>query len=177
MGVAQRSRTQLVPSSKQGSRSKRLASLAAYQSRTLIQLKIMEAKLFIQFSMHFSATETEGTQAPTQLLFFDERRHARIWLASSPLDKPPISELGFDPILLMPKFEDFKKVVLRRTCPAITLLVDQRFIARIGNWVAGAPASRSPQNHCDAYWPGRRNIVSGKDSSRTAREHVIRGPN
>ncbi|KAB5594111.1 Formamidopyrimidine-DNA glycosylase [Ceratobasidium theobromae] len=85
----------------------------------------------IKFSMHFSATETEGTQAPTQLLFFDERRHARIWLASSPLDKPPISELGFDPILLMPKFEDFKKVVLRRTCPAITLLVDQRFIARI----------------------------------------------
>lgn len=85
--------------------------------------------------MHFSATDTEPA---TQLAFLDARRLARIRLAREPLKEPPISELGFDPILSMPKLEEFKKMVLKRTCVVKALLLDQGFSAGVGNWVAGA---------------------------------------
>ena len=87
-----------------------------------------------QFIIHFSATSTEPA---TQLAFLDARRLARIRLAREPLKEPPISELGFDPILSMPTLEDFKKMVLKRSCPIKALLLDQGFSAGVGNWVAG----------------------------------------
>lgn len=88
---------------------------------------------FLKFIMHFSATDTEPA---TQLAFLDARRLARIRLAREPLKEPPISELGFDPILSMPKLEEFKKMVLKRTCVVKALLLDQGFSAGVGNWVA-----------------------------------------
>ena len=87
-----------------------------------------------QFIIHFSATDTEPA---TQLAFLDARRLARIRLAREPLKEPPISELGFDPILSMPTLEEFKKMVLKRSCPIKALLLDQGFSAGVGNWVAG----------------------------------------
>ncbi|KAF8610178.1 hypothetical protein BDV93DRAFT_483319 [Ceratobasidium sp. AG-I] len=88
---------------------------------------------FLKFIIHFSATDTEPA---TQLAFLDARRLARIRLAREPLKEPPISELGFDPILSMPTLEEFKKMVLKRTCPIKALLLDQSFSAGVGNWVA-----------------------------------------
>ncbi|CEL51736.1 formamidopyrimidine-DNA glycosylase [Rhizoctonia solani AG-1 IB] len=88
---------------------------------------------FLKFIMHFSATDT---QPPTQLAFIDARRLARIRLARDPLKEHPISELGFDPILSMPDFDEFKPLVLKRTCPIKALLLDQSFSAGVGNWVA-----------------------------------------
>lgn len=84
--------------------------------------------------MHFSATATEPA---TELAFIDPRRLARIRLAREPLNEPPISELGFDPILSMPDFEDFAALVRKRKCPVKALLLDQSFSAGVGNWVAG----------------------------------------
>jgi formamidopyrimidine-DNA glycosylase len=87
-----------------------------------------------QFILHLLDTETGVT---TQLAFLDARRLGRIRLCKSPLAEPPISELGFDPILSMPSFEEFKPLVLKRSCPIKALLLDQSFSAGVGNWVAG----------------------------------------
>jgi formamidopyrimidine-DNA glycosylase len=67
----------------------------------------------------------------------DARRLGRIRLCASPLTEPPISELGFDPILSMPSLEAFTPLVLKRSCPVKALLLDQSFSAGIGNWIAG----------------------------------------
>jgi formamidopyrimidine-DNA glycosylase len=72
-----------------------------------------------------------------EIAFMDARRLGRIRLCTSPADEPPISELGFDPILSMPDMEDFKPLVLKRSCPVKALLLDQSFSAGVGNWVAG----------------------------------------
>ncbi|CAE6477872.1 unnamed protein product [Rhizoctonia solani] len=88
---------------------------------------------FLKFIMHFSATDT---QPSTQLAFIDARRLARIRLAHDPLKEHPISELGFDPILSMPELDEFKALVVKRTCPVKALLLDQSFSAGVGNWVA-----------------------------------------
>ncbi|KAJ1309696.1 hypothetical protein OPQ81_006461 [Rhizoctonia solani] len=88
---------------------------------------------FLKFIIHFSSTDT---QPATQLAFIDARRLGRIRLAREPLKEHPISELGFDPILSMPKLDEFKAMVLKRTCPVKALLLDQSFSAGVGNWVA-----------------------------------------
>lgn len=53
------------------------------------------------------------------------------------MNEPPISLLGFDPILSMAALEDFSASVLKRNCPVKALLLDQTFSAGVGNWVAG----------------------------------------
>ncbi|KAL1688371.1 hypothetical protein GGG16DRAFT_60171, partial [Schizophyllum commune] len=83
---------------------------------------------FIKFILHFS----DGTR----LAFMDARRLGRIRLCADPLHEPPISELGFDPILSMPSRTDFEKLMNRRKCPIKALLLDQSFSAGVGNWVA-----------------------------------------
>ncbi|KAG8754588.1 hypothetical protein FRC12_011152 [Ceratobasidium sp. 428] len=88
---------------------------------------------FLKFIMHFSATDDLPT---TELAFIDARRLARIRLVRDPTKEPPISELGFDPILSMPEYDEFAKMVLKRTCPIKALLLDQSFSAGVGNWVA-----------------------------------------
>ncbi|KAI7904897.1 uncharacterized protein BX663DRAFT_535670 [Cokeromyces recurvatus] len=70
--------------------------------------------------------------------FRDPRRLARLRLISArdPLLVEPISKLGFDPVLNMPDFEQFKQLVTRRAVPVKALLLDQSFSAGVGNWVA-----------------------------------------
>ncbi|TPX66884.1 hypothetical protein SpCBS45565_g04173 [Spizellomyces sp. 'palustris'] len=72
-----------------------------------------------------------------ELAFTDMRRLARIRLVDGdPLQHPPISELGFDPLLSMPDLDVFSETVRRRKCPIKALLLDQAFSAGVGNWVA-----------------------------------------
>lgn len=73
----------------------------------------------------------------TQIAFMDARRLGRIRLCASPLTEPPISSLGFDPVLSMPSLKDFSVSVLKRACPIKALLLDQSFSAGVGNYVAG----------------------------------------
>lgn len=87
-----------------------------------------------QFILHLVDDATGET---AELAFLDARRLGRIRLCSSPLTEPPISELGFDPILSMPSLEVFTPQVLKRSCPIKALLLDQSFSAGVGNWVAG----------------------------------------
>ena len=86
-----------------------------------------------QFIIHFPATD--GLPA-AQLAFMDARRLGRIRLCASPTAEPPISNLGFDPILCMPTLGGFSTQLLKRGCTIKSLLLDQSFSAGIGNWLA-----------------------------------------
>jgi formamidopyrimidine-DNA glycosylase len=79
--------------------------------------------------------KTSGTT--TELAFSDARRLGRVRLAVHPKEEPPISELGFDPILSMPPLWEFQALVLKRSCPIKALLLDQSFSAGVGNYLAG----------------------------------------
>lgn len=88
----------------------------------------------MQFILHL---HDDTSDSVTQLAFLDARRLGRIRLSGSPLSEPPISELGFDPILSMPTLKQFQASVEKRRCPIKALLLDQSFSAGVGNWVAG----------------------------------------
>ncbi|KAJ7604895.1 DNA glycosylase/AP lyase [Mycena polygramma] len=107
--------------------------LASYYKETPRTASTDWPPRFMKFILHLLDSETGIT---TQLAFLDARRLARIRLCESPLEEPPISELGFDPILSMPSIEKFKTLVLKRSCPIKALLLDQSFSAGVGNWVA-----------------------------------------
>ncbi|KAI6032053.1 hypothetical protein BKA83DRAFT_4488637 [Pisolithus microcarpus] len=89
---------------------------------------------FVKFILYIQ----DGNSAPgfTEIAFSDARRLGRIRLVGSPLDEPPISELGFDPVLSMPSLEDFHASLSKRTCPIKALLLDQAFSAGVGNYLA-----------------------------------------
>lgn len=83
-----------------------------------------------------STSSSKSTQA-AEIAFLDARRLGRVRLVNgSPLESPPISDLGFDPILSMPDLPTFSSLVLKRSCPIKALLLDQSFSAGVGNWVA-----------------------------------------
>jgi len=88
---------------------------------------------FMKFILHLKGA---GDKPSAQLAFLDPRRLGRIRLCKSPLTEPPISALGFDPLLSMPSLDDFIHSVKKRTCPIKALLLDQSFSAGVGNWVA-----------------------------------------
>ncbi|OSX67900.1 hypothetical protein POSPLADRAFT_1108213, partial [Postia placenta MAD-698-R-SB12] len=88
---------------------------------------------FMKFILHL---QHSTTKAITEVAFLDARRLGRIRLCTSPLTEPPISSMGFDPILSMPSLGEFKKGVLKRSCPIKALFLDQSFSAGVGNWVA-----------------------------------------
>lgn len=66
----------------------------------------------------------------------DPRRFGRIRLRDDPRNEPPISKLGFDPLLEMPGPAAFRALVGRRKVTAKGLLLDQSFAAGVGNWIA-----------------------------------------
>ncbi|KAG8830091.1 hypothetical protein FRC17_005454 [Serendipita sp. 399] len=89
---------------------------------------------FMKFILHFESSGADST--PVEIAFVDARRLGRIRLCNDPLKEPPISNLGFDPILCMPDLEEFESKVLKRGCPIKALLLDQSFSAGVGNWIA-----------------------------------------
>lgn len=66
----------------------------------------------------------------------DPRRFGRIRLRDDPRNEPPVSKLGFDPLLEMPGPATFRRLVGRRSVTAKGLLLDQSFAAGVGNWIA-----------------------------------------
>jgi formamidopyrimidine-DNA glycosylase len=91
----------------------------------------------VKFILHIRAPGVSKDDEATQIAFLDARRLGRVRLCRTPLMEPPISNMGFDPILGMPVLKDFRKAVLKRTCPIKALLLDQSFNAGVGNWIAG----------------------------------------
>ncbi|TFK57594.1 AtMMH-1 [Heliocybe sulcata] len=107
---------------------------------------------FMKFVLHLS----DETDTVAQLAFLDPRRLGRIRLCASPMNDPPISTLGFDPILSMPSLDEFTPMVIKRKCPIKALLLDQTFSAGIGNWVADEVlyhARIHPEQRCATLMP------------------------
>lgn len=108
---------------------------------------------FYKFILHL-ADDSDGEVI--QLAFADARRLGRIRLRLQPLAEPPLSELGFDPILSMPTEVEFTSLVLKRSCPVKALLLDQSFSAGVGNWVADEILYNSrihPEQKCNTLSP------------------------
>ncbi|KAK0198976.1 hypothetical protein F5146DRAFT_920022, partial [Armillaria mellea] len=120
----------------QASQSFVKGQLATYYKETPRTASTDWPPRFVKFILHLEATSGAGTTDTIELAFLDARRLGRIRLCSSPTKEPPISELGFDPILSMPSLEEFLKLVVKRSCPIKALLLDQSFSAGVGNWVA-----------------------------------------
>lgn len=81
------------------------------------------------------------------------RRLARLrLLPSPPLEHPPLSLLGFDPVLGHPTLEEFCQLIQKKKGTVKGMIMDQAFSAGVGNWVADECAQTSscaadiPQN-------------------------------
>mmetsp|Transcript_12377 Transcript_12377/g.20081 ORF Transcript_12377/g.20081 Transcript_12377/m.20081 type:complete len:537 (+) Transcript_12377:39-1649(+) len=68
--------------------------------------------------------------------FTNVRRLGRIRLQKDPANESPVTELGFDPLTEMPLLEDFSALLQQRSAPIKAVLLDQRFAAGVGNWIA-----------------------------------------
>lgn len=66
----------------------------------------------------------------------DKRRLGRIRLRTDPEREPPVSRLGFDPLLEMPTPRAFTTLLTARQAPIKAVLLDQGFAAGVGNWIA-----------------------------------------
>lgn len=74
---------------------------------------------------------------PRELAFIDPRRLGRLRLVPNPVTAhPPISELGFDPVLDHPSLDEFKQLLLKKKGAVKGVIMDQSFSAGVGNWVA-----------------------------------------
>ncbi len=72
-----------------------------------------------------------------QLAFTNARRLGRLRLREDPANEPPISKLGYDPYKTLPSSEAFAERLRRRgKAPLKALLLDQKFAAGVGNWIA-----------------------------------------
>ena len=71
-----------------------------------------------------------------ELVMTNKRRLGRVRLREDPPNEPPISELGFDPLLDLPSPERFAELLSRRSALIKALLLDQSFAAGVGNWIA-----------------------------------------
>ena len=71
-----------------------------------------------------------------ELVMTNKRRLGRVRLREVPLSEPPISELGFDPLLDLPSPKRFAELLSRRSALIKALLLDQSFAAGVGNWIA-----------------------------------------
>lgn len=71
------------------------------------------------------------------LAYTDPRRFGRIRLVAGDVTRaPPISELGFDPLLDMPDQKQFAAHFAKRAAPIKSVLLDQKIAAGVGNWIA-----------------------------------------
>ncbi|KAF5194826.1 Formamidopyrimidine-dna glycosylase [Thalictrum thalictroides] len=71
-----------------------------------------------------------------ELSFTDKRRFAKVRLLKDPASVPPISGLGPDALLEPMAIDEFAGSLSKRKIAIKALLLDQGYIAGIGNWIA-----------------------------------------
>lgn len=71
-----------------------------------------------------------------ELIMTNARRLGRILLRDDPLQEPPLSKLGFDPLLDLPSPAAFSTLLRTRHAVIKSLPLDQHFSAGVGNWIA-----------------------------------------
>ena len=72
----------------------------------------------------------------SRFAFVDPRRFGRIKLRADPPNEPPLSDLGPDAYLALPSRAWFLERLARRRTPIKALLLNQAFLAGVGNWIA-----------------------------------------
>ena len=96
----------------------------------------------------------------------------RLRLRDDPANELPISRLGYDPYKTLPTADEFEALLARRSRARLkSLLLDQRFAAGMGNWLADEVL-------CQARLDPRRTIgsLSGDERERvrlTIRDIVV----
>jgi formamidopyrimidine-DNA glycosylase len=91
-----------------------------------------------------------------ELVMTNARRLGRIRLRNDPLAEPPIADLGFDPLLDLPRTADLAALIRRRATSLKALLLDQSFAAGVGNWIADEilyQARLDPRRRTDSLSP------------------------
>lgn len=72
----------------------------------------------------------------SRFAFADPRRFGRVKLRDDPPNEPPLSDLGPDAHHELPTLVWFREQLQRRRTPIKALLLNQSFLAGIGNWIA-----------------------------------------
>ncbi|TYJ51648.1 formamidopyrimidine-DNA glycosylase [Cryptococcus floricola] len=92
---------------------------------------------FYKFVLKLQPQEGSVASEARELAFIDARRLGRLRLVPSPVTAhPPVSLLGFDPILSHPSFEEFQELLKKKKGTIKGVIMDQAFSAGVGNWVA-----------------------------------------
>ncbi|HET8647547.1 MAG TPA: DNA-formamidopyrimidine glycosylase family protein, partial [Vicinamibacteria bacterium] len=71
-----------------------------------------------------------------RVAYADVRRFGRVRLQQDPPHEPPVSRLGFDPLLDLPSAAELRALLARRAAPIKAVLLDQSVFAGVGNWIA-----------------------------------------
>ena len=72
----------------------------------------------------------------TRLGYRNVRRIGKVRLHDDPTAVPPISKLGPDPYIELPSVLWFAEHLAKRKAPIKAVLLDQKFAAGVGNWIA-----------------------------------------
>lgn len=97
-----------------------------------------------------------------ELVMTNARRLGRIRLRDDPRHEPPLSGLGFDPLLAMPSAGEFSARIGARRTAVKNVLMDQRFSAGVGNWIADEvlyQAGVDPRRRADTLDDGERRAI------------------
>ena len=100
-----------------------------------------------------------------ELVMTNARRFGRIRLREDPEREPPISGLGFDPLLDLPSPRDFIDRLSARRGAMKSVLMDQSFAAGVGNWIADEvlfQAKIDPRRPADSLSPEEMRRVRSK---------------
>ena len=106
-----------------------------------------------------------------ELVMTNARRLGRIRLVADPERDPPVGKLGFDPYLALPELQDFSERVRRRKVTLKGLLLDQKFAAGVGNWMADEvlyQARLDPRRRADSLTPDEVRLL------RTQLKYVVK---
>lgn len=76
------------------------------------------------------------TESGRTVVMTDARRLGRLWIASSPDTDPRVSKLGPDAYASLPRASDLQQWLSKRKAPLKAVLLDQGFLAGIGNYLA-----------------------------------------
>lgn len=107
-----------------------------------------------------------STDTGRRVAFTNARRFGRIRLRDDPRTEPPIVELGLDPLVERPTAASLGPKLAKRRGTLKGLLLDQRFAAGVGNWVADEVL------HAASLAP-RRTPASLKPSEIEALAHAL----
>ncbi len=102
--------------------------------------------------------------------FADPRRFGRVRLRADPLGEAPLSGLGPDALHQLPPRRWFEEQLARRRTPIKALLLNQAFLAGVGNWIADEVcyhAKIAPQRPAPSLSPDQVGAL------RQALKHVL----